>query len=106
MFKDVKKVKELEKIFQDTPAAIIDFAYEAIVNSGELNRELTTEEKAVFNENTNLLKNVPVGELLSKVEKFLDLDIFSSDFKILEGMRIWGVIQNLCEESVKQTRFQ
>ncbi len=102
MLREFKKIVDLEKHFQENPMAIIDFAYEAIIN----NLTLTTEEKDVFNRNTKLLEKIPVGEMVKKAEMFLELDVFSSNFKVLENMKVWQVIQYYGEEAVKMARFQ
>mgnify|MGYP007069473213 CR=1 FL=1 len=101
MLKDVKKTTDLEKIFQETPMAIIDFAYEAVTN----NVILTEEQKEVFNANTKLLEKVPLGDIMKKTSMFLELDILSTNFSVLEGLKVWNFIQYYADENVRQTRF-
>lgn len=101
MLKDLKNASELEGIFTENPMAIVDAAYEAVTN----NIVLTEEQKEIFNRLTNLVEKIPVGDLIKKAEMFLELDIFSYNFKVLNGMKIWQVIQYYGEESVKQARF-
>lgn len=100
MLKDLKKESDLEVEFVKNPMAIIDCAYEAITN----NIQLTDEQKDVFNRNTKLIEKIPSGELLKRMSSFIELDIFSTHFEVLNGMLIWKVIQHYSDEAVRQLR--
>ena len=101
MLKDVKKTSELEVEFKKNPMLMIDYAYEAITE----NIMITEPMREVFDRNTNLVERLPIGDLLRKMDNFLELDIFTANFKILEGLKIWRVIQHCSDEAVRQTRI-
>lgn len=101
MLKDVKKASELDTLFKATPSFMIDYAYEAVSN----NITIPEEYKEVFDKNIKLLETIPVGEMMKKMEVFLETDVFSSHFEVLDGMKIWKVIQHFSDEVVKQSRI-
>lgn len=101
MLKDVKKTSEMENDFRKNPMLMIDYAYEAITE----NIILTEAMKEIFDRNTHLIEKIPVGEVLKKINMFLELDIFSTNFKIIEGLKIWRVVQHYSDEAVRQTRI-
>lgn len=100
MLKDVKKTSEMEKEFRKNPMLMIDYAYEAITNG----IALTEPMMEIFERNTHLVERIPVGEIFKKMNMFLELDIFTTNFKIIDGLKIWKVIQHYSDEVVKQTR--
>ena len=101
MLKDVKKTSEMEVEFKKNPTMILDYAYEA-VSTGFV---LTEPMIEVFERSVSYLEKVPAGELLKKMEMFLELDIFTSHFEVLDGLKIWKVIQHYSDEAVKQSRI-
>lgn len=101
MLKDVKKMTDLEEAFQKNPLAVIDYAYEAVVDKIKISEEY----KEAFDKATEVLMKVPAGEIVKKVDMFLELDIFSTDFSVLDGLKVWQVIQFYSDEAVKQARF-
>lgn len=100
MLKDVKKTSEMEKDFKKNPMLMIDYAYEAITN----NVVLTEPMMEIFERNTHLVEKIPVGEIFKKMNMFLELDIFTTNFKIIDGLKIWKVIQHYSDEVIRQTR--
>ena len=101
MLKDVKKTSEMEKEFQANPLMMIDYAYESVAT----NIKLTEPMIEVFNRNIKLLEAVPAGEIMARMEKFVELDIFTTNFENLKEVSIWRVIQHYSDELIRQTKY-